>query len=82
MKSHLLTAIEAYQKSGENLRNAADVALAAGKNDLTFDQATELLERIYEGGLNGARAEGRIMEIRATTIAKERRIELGKIVNK
>lgn len=82
MKTKLSVLIENAAKAAEELKIGADVALAESAYDLTYEQAGALMEVVYEAELNCARTEGRIMEMRAATITKERQMKLAQLVEK
>ena len=69
--NNLESAIKEYEKSAENLANAAAVATASKRLDITVEEGRELMDRISFGELLGARAERSILEAVALGVAIE-----------
>ena len=72
---NLIEAIEQYEKAGEEVRNAAWITFVDGKEDISLEQAHDLMDRLNLAEVNGARAERRILEAAAITKAREQSIQ-------
>jgi hypothetical protein len=59
----LLSAIRAFEKAGEEVKNAAMVAAADKRSNINVEDGRSMIDRLIEGELNAARAERAILEI-------------------
>jgi len=64
-------AIKAYEKAGEEVFNVIAVAVVGRKIDLGIETGRELMDRLLQGQLMGAKAERTILEGVALTTAME-----------
>lgn len=67
----LLQAIRAFEKAGEELSNIAAVSSLERKLKLDVKEGRELMDRIAQGSIMGARAERSILEAVALGTAME-----------
>lgn len=67
--------IAAYERAGEEVRNAAIIEFIEKKSDVSVETARELMDRLQEAECNGGRAERKILEAMAITVARTKIIQ-------